>query len=129
MRLVLAALYSAGALGLGVVLGASALSTMGAIPPEPVPLLVAIVIYGAIGGGILAVVPPRYGVCLLLGWLAPLLLVGLVVATADVMPWVPFPAITTVVYVLALCLAFYRAGRRRQGTAIEAGGAAEGTGP
>jgi hypothetical protein len=129
MRLVLAVLGSLGALGLGLVLGVSALSALGAIPPHPLPLLVAVIGYAAIGGAVLAMAPPRFGVFLLLGWAAPWLLVGLVVVTADFLPFLPFPGIITAVYVLALCLAFYRAGRRRQGMVAEAGSAAERPGP
>jgi hypothetical protein len=74
---------------------------------------------------VLAVVQPRFGLLLLLGWGAPWLPVGWVVATADAIPWVPYPALTTLVYVLTLCVACYRAGHRRQGLVADAGGAAE----
>jgi hypothetical protein len=111
MRLALAALRILGALGLGLILGASAIRTVGEISLDPAGMLVPVIIYAVIGGGILVVAPPKLGVFLLLGWAAPWLLVGLVVATDS--SWVPFAAIITALYVLALGLAFYRTGHRR----------------
>jgi hypothetical protein len=115
MHLVLAALRVLGALALGFVLGVSAVQVVGVVSPDPVGVLVPVFVYGVIGGAFLALASPRLGICLLLGWAAPLLLVGLVVATDE--SWLTFPAITTVLYVLALGLAFYRTGHRRQGIA------------
>ena len=111
MHLALAALRLLGALGLGLILGASAVRIVGEISLDPVGMLVPVIIYAVIGGGILVVASPRFGVFLLLGWAAPWLLVGLVVATDG--SWVPFPAIITALYVLALGLAYYRKGHRR----------------
>jgi hypothetical protein len=111
MHLVLAALRILGAFGLGLILGASAVWVVGEISPDPAGMLVPIIIYAVIGGGILIVASPPLGVSFLLGWAVPLLLVGLVVATDD--SWLPFPAITTALYVLALGLGFYRTGHRR----------------
>ena len=113
MHLALAALRILGALALGLILGVSAVQVVGVTSPDPVGVLVPVVIYGVIGCAFLVLASPRLGVCLLLGWAAPLLLVGLVVATDDA--WVTFPAITTVLYVLALGLAFYRTAHRRPG--------------
>jgi hypothetical protein len=62
------------------------------------------------------VAPPTVGVFLLVGWAAPWLLVGWVVATAEFLPYVPFPAIVAVLYVLALGVAWYRTGHRGQRT-------------
>src|SRR5437763_17018703 len=106
MHHALAALRLLGALVLGVILGASAVRTVGEISLDPVGMLVPVIIYAVIGGAILVVAPPRFGVFLLLGWAVPWLLVGLVVATDDV--WVPFAAIITALYVLALGLSLYR---------------------
>jgi hypothetical protein len=113
MHLALAALGSLVALGLGLILGGSAVRVMGEISPDPGGMLLPIIIYAVIGGGILVLASPLFGVFLLLGWAVPWLLVGLVVATDDASPWVPFPVSITALYVLALGLAFYRTGHRR----------------
>jgi hypothetical protein len=113
MHLVLAALRSLGALALGLILGASAVRTVGEISPDPAGMLVPIIIYAVIGGGFLILASPQLGAFLLLGWAVPWVLVGLVVATDDFGPWVPFPVIITGLYVLALGVAFYRRGHRR----------------
>jgi hypothetical protein len=114
MPLALAALRILGGLGLGFVLGVSALRVVGEIPPDAAGMLVPIIVYGVIGGGsILAVASPQFGVPLLLGWAAPWLLVLLVVADDGFVPYLPFPASITALYVLALGLAFYRRGHRR----------------
>ena len=113
MHLALVALRILGGLGLGLILAASALRVVGVITPDVTGMLVPILIYAVIGGGILLVAPPQLGVSLLLGWLAPWLLVLLVVATDEFNPYLPFPAIITAVYVLALGLGFYRTGHRR----------------
>ncbi|HEY7067202.1 MAG TPA: hypothetical protein VII06_37415 [Chloroflexota bacterium] len=113
MHVALVALRILGGLGLGLLLGGTAVRVMGDISPDPGGMLLPIIVYAVIGGGILVVAPPLVGVCLLLGWAAPWVLVGLVVATADVGPWVPFPVSITALYVLALGLAFFRRGHRR----------------
>jgi hypothetical protein len=115
MHLVPAALRILGALALGVILG---VSSVGTISSDPARLLVLGIVYAAIGGGIIAVVSPRYGAFLLLGWAAPWLLVWLVVMTDDSI--VLFPAIITALYLLALCLSFHRARHHRE--AMPAGG-------
>ena len=111
MHLALAALRMLGAFVLGLILGASAVRTVGEISLDPAGMLVPVIIYAVIGGGILVVAPPWFGVFLLLGWAVPWILVGMVVATDDF--WVPFAAIITALYVLALGLAFYRTRHRR----------------
>jgi hypothetical protein len=113
MHLALAALRILGGLGLGLILAASALRVVGLITPDVAGMLVPILIYAAIGGGILALAPPQLGVSLLLGWLAPWLLVLVVAATDEFTPYLPFPAFITAVYVLALGLAFYRTRHHR----------------
>ena len=112
MHVGLAGLRYPGALGLGLILGVSAVVAVGAILPGPAGPLLLVIIYAAIGAGILTVASPSFGVFLVLGWAAPWLLVGWVAAT-DLISFVPFPAIVTAVYVLSLCIAFYRAGHRR----------------
>jgi hypothetical protein len=112
LHIALAALRILGALGVGLILGASAVRTVGEISLDPGGMLVPIIIYAVIGGAILVVASPRVGVFLLLGWVAPWLLVGLVVATDAV--WVPFAGIITALYVLALGVACYRTGHRSQ---------------
>ena len=111
MHLVLAALRLLGAFVLGVILAVSAVRALGVAGAEPAAMLVLIVVYAAIGGSILALAPPRFGAFLLLGWVAPWLLVGLV--AIDDSTVLVFPASITALYVLALCLAAYRAARRR----------------
>src|SRR3954454_19915838 len=111
MHHALAALRLLVALVLGVILGASAVRTVGEISLDPAGMLVPVIIYAVIGGSILVIAPPRFGVFLLLGWALPWLLVELVVATDDV--WVPFAAIITALYLLALGLAVYRTRHRR----------------
>jgi hypothetical protein len=116
MHAALAALRLLGGLGLGLLLGVSALQVTGMIRPDPLGLLVPIVIYAVIGIGTLVVASPWFGVCLLVGWAAPWLLVGWVVATDEFLPYLPFPAAVTALYVVGVCLTFYRKGPRRQGT-------------
>ena len=113
MHLALAALRILGGLGLGLILGVSAVRVVGEISPDPAGMLAPVIIYAVIGGGILVVAPPQLGAGLLLGWIAPWVLVGWVVATDDLSPWVPVPVIITLFYVLALGLAAYRSGHRR----------------
>lgn len=115
MQLALAALRILGGLVLGLVLGISAIQVMGTIQPDLVGLLVPIVIYAVIGGAVVAIAPTAVGVALLVGWAAPWILVLLVVADDGVNPYLPFPGIVTVVYVLALGVAWYRSRHRLQG--------------
>jgi hypothetical protein len=112
LHFALAALRILGALGLGLALGISAVQVVGEISLDPAGMLVPVIIYAVIGGGILVGAPPRFGVFLLMGWAAPWLLVGLVVATDEF--WVPFAAIITALYLLALCVAYYRTAHRGQ---------------
>ncbi len=113
MRLARAVLGILGGLALGLILGVSAVRVVGVISPDAAGMLAPVIIYAVIGGGILAVASPQLGVALLVGWAAPWLLVGWVVAGDELIPYLPFPAIVTALYVLALGLAFYRTGRRR----------------
>jgi hypothetical protein len=111
LRFALAALRVLGALGLGLGLGISSIQVTGVIEPDPSGLLVPIIIYAVIGGGVLVVASPGVGGFLLLGWAAPWLLV-LLVAITDFGAWTLFPASVTALYVLALCVSCYRNGHR-----------------
>ena len=71
MHLALTALCMLGALVLGLILGASGVRTVGEISLDAAGMLVPVMIYAVIGGGILVVVPPRIGHSLLLGGSRP----------------------------------------------------------
>ena len=111
MHFALPALRILGALGLGLGLGISSIQVTGLLKPDPPGLLVPIIIYAVIGGGVLVVASPGVGVFLLLGWAAPWLLV-LLLAITGFGAWTLFPASVTALYVLALCLSCYRYGHR-----------------
>jgi hypothetical protein len=66
MHLALAALRILGGFVLGLILGGSAVRVVGEISLDPAGMLVPIIIYAVIGGGILVVAPPHFGVSLLL---------------------------------------------------------------
>jgi hypothetical protein len=111
LRFALTALRTLGALGLGLGLGISSIQVAGVIKTDPVGLLVPIVIYALIGGGVLVVASPGVGVFLLLGWAAPWVLV-LLVAISDLDTWTLFPASVTALYLLALGVSCYRNSHR-----------------
>src|SRR5437764_147787 len=75
LRFALPALRVLGALGLGLGLGISSIQVTGVIKTDPPGLLVPIIVYALIGGGVLVVASPGVGGFLLLGWAAPWLLV------------------------------------------------------
>jgi hypothetical protein len=110
----IAALRSVGILVLGLVLGITSLRVVGDMRPDPAGMVVPIVGYVVIGGAALVLAPPVAGVFLLVGWAAPWLLVLLVVADEGLKPYLPFPAIVTALYVLALGLAWHRSSSHGQ---------------
>jgi hypothetical protein len=114
LNVALAAVRTMGAFVVGLVLGISSIQVAGMIRPDAPGLLVPIIVYAVIGGAVVTVLPPVAGLFLVLGWAAPWLLVGVVVITDDFAPWAPFPVGVTLIYLLALGIAWYRTAQRRQ---------------
>ena len=114
MQAGLAALRIAGMFVLGLVLGITSLRVVGDMRPDPAGMVVPIVGYVVIGGAALVLAPPVAGAFLLVGWIAPWVLVLLVVADEGLKPYLPFPAIVTALYALGLGVAWYRSSSHGQ---------------